>query len=101
MSSIISSYLNLTLLITRLLSKKHFYFEKNFPLKLLKIIAPAVLMAFALLMMKDFFAVSEALNRIIELIIMISAGLLIYFVAAYFSGSLNILLASGLLRRKK
>lgn len=101
LSSIISSYLNLALLITQLLSKKHFYFENNFSLKLIRIVVPAVLMAFALLMMKDFFAASEALNHIIELIIMIGAGSLIYFVAAYFSGSLNILLASGLLRRKR
>ena len=101
LASIISSYLNLALLITRLLSKKHFYFEKNFLSKLLKIIVPAILMAVTLLLMKDFFAASEVVNRIIELIIMIIIGLIIYFVAAYFSGSLNILLSSGLFRRRK
>jgi len=101
LASIISSYLNLTLLITKLVRKKHFYFEKNFLIKLLKIIVPAILMAVALLAMKEFFSDSEVLNRILELIIMIMAGLVVYFIAAYCSGSLNILLASGLLRRRK
>ena len=101
LSSIISSYLNLTLLIAILLSKKHFYFEKRFLPKLLKILIPALLMAYSLLLMKNFFAISEVLNGIIELIIMITVGLIIYFVAAYFSGSLNILLTSGLMRKRK
>lgn len=101
LASIISSYLNLTLLITRLLSKKHFYFEKNFLLKLIKITIPAILMAVVLLMANSFFDTSDILNKILELIIMITLGLVVYFGAAYFSGSLNILLESGFLRRKK
>ena len=101
LSSIISSYVNLTLLITRLLRKKHFYFEKDFVSKLFKIILPAILMAVVLLIMKDFFATNEAMNRVLELIAMIVAGLFTYFSVAYFSGSLNILLASGLFKKKK
>jgi putative peptidoglycan lipid II flippase len=74
LASIISSYLNLSLLITKLLSKKHFYFEKGFVVKLLKIVVPSV---------------------------MIIVGLIVYFVMAYFSGSLDILLRSGIFKRKK
>ncbi len=101
LASIISSYLNLYLLITKLLRKKHFYFEKGFVVKLLKIILPSIVMALALLSMKDYFAKSQHFNQIIELIFMILVGIIIYFVAAYFSGSLDILMRSGILKRKR
>jgi len=101
LASIISSYLNLFFLVTNLFRKKHFYFEKNFSIKVVKIALPAILMAAILLLMKDFFAINEALNCIFELIIMILAGLIVYFVAAYISGSLNILTESNLLKRRK
>ena len=101
LSSVISSYLNLTLLLTKLIGKKHFHFEKNFLNKLLRILIPSVLMALALFLMREYFNVSEALNRIIELIIMIACGFVVYGTASYFSGSLDILLQSNFLRRKK
>jgi len=101
LASIISSYINLTLLIANLLKKKHFYFEKDFFSKLMKILIPSVLMAVALSLMAQFFTTQGELRRTAELIFMIAAGLLIYFVSAYFSGSLNILLQSGMFKRKK
>jgi putative peptidoglycan lipid II flippase len=101
LASIISSYLNLTLLISLLVKKKHFHFEKTFVRKLVLIMIPASLMALTLFSMREFFQQSDSMNKIIELIIMISAGLTVYGVSSYFSGSLNILLKSNILKRKK
>ncbi len=101
MASIISTYLNLTLLITTLIKKKHFHFEKDFPKKLAMILIPSIAMALALFFMREFFYQSDYLGRITELTIMIAIGLLIYATSAYFSGSLNILLQSSFLKRKK
>ena len=101
LSSIISSYLNLSILITTLIRKKHFSFEKDFGKKLVLILIPSILMALVLLLLKEYFYVSEYFNKIIELILMISSGLIVYFIASYFSGSLNILLRSNILKRKK
>ncbi len=102
LSSIISSYLNLTILITTLLKKEQFYFEKGFAKKMLRIIVPAVLMAVMLLYLKrSFLANANEIERVSELLFMIFFGLLTYFICAYFSGSLNILLESGLFKRKK
>jgi putative peptidoglycan lipid II flippase len=101
LASVASTYLNLTLLITKLTAKKHFHFEKNFKEKLLRILIPSILMAASLFMMMRFFSSNETLNRIIELVIMITVGLLIYGISSYLSGSLDILLKSNFLRRKK
>jgi len=101
LASVISSYLNLSLLISNLIRQKNFRFEKDFTKKLILILIPALMMALTLYLLREFFAVSEYFDRIIELTLMIIAGLIIYFVSAYFSGSLNILLKSHFLKRKK
>ncbi len=101
LASVISTYLNLTILITKLIKKKHFYFEKDFAKKLLMIAMPAAIMAISLFFMREFFAKSDSLNKVIELIIMISCGLIIYGISAFLSGSLNILVKSNLLKRKR
>lgn len=101
LASVVSTYLNLTLLVANSLRKKHFAFEKNFGVKMLKILMPAILMALSLFVLREYFSQSENLSKIVELIIMILVGLLIYGVAAYLSGSLNILLKSNFLKRKK
>ncbi len=101
LSSIISSYLNLTLLITILIRKKHFAFEKDFAKKLILILIPSSLMAFVLIGLREYFYINDSFGKIAELIIMISVGLLVYLVFAYASGSLNILLKSNILKRKK
>lgn len=100
LASIISSYLNLTLLITKLIKKQNFYFEKLFFKKLLIILIPSILMADSLIFMRLYFDNSDNFNKIIELIIMISSGLIIYGVASYLSGSLDILVKSRIFRRK-
>lgn len=101
LASVISSYFNLTLLIIKLIKKKHFYFEKDFAKKVILILIPSLAMAFTLYLLREFFVQSDTLDRIIELVAMIVAGLIVYFVTSYFSGSLDILLKSNMLRRKK
>jgi len=101
LASVISSYFNLTLLITILIKKKHFRFEKNFFKKFVLIFIPALAMALTLYLLRELFAKNDELGRIAELVTMIAAGLIIYFITSYFSGSLDILLKAHILRRKK
>ncbi|MDX2083663.1 MAG: murein biosynthesis integral membrane protein MurJ, partial [Rickettsiales bacterium] len=101
LASTASTYLNLTILFTTSIRKKYFYFEQDFFKKMISIIAPSVFMAFALFIMRQRFYESDHFNKITELAIMIAAGALIYFISAYLSGSLNILLESHLLKRRK
>lgn len=101
LASTFSSYLNLTLLVIILIKKKLFYFEKDFVKKLILILIPSILMGVCLIFLRNHFANTDQFNKFIELALMISAGLVIYFIAAYFSGSLNILLKSHLFTRKK
>ena len=101
LASVISSYLNLTLLITKLIKHKHFRFEKNFLKKLLLILIPALAMTLTLWLLRKIFADNENLDRVVELALMITSGLIVYFVTSYFSGSLNILVKSHFLKRKK
>jgi len=100
-SSVLSSYLNLVLLLTILIRRKHFKFEKKFVKKLILILIPSVVMAFALIFMKNIFVISDKFGNITELVIMVATGVFIYGVSSYFSGSLNILSKSHLLKRKK
>jgi putative peptidoglycan lipid II flippase len=100
MASVLSSYLNLSILITKLIAKKHFEFEKKFSSKLVRIIIPAFLMAFVLIVMRDYFAVSEVTDRILELVIMIVVGLITYGASSYFTGSLKIITNSRFLSKK-
>lgn len=101
LASVISSYLNLSLLIINLLRKKLFYFEKHFLKKLLLIIIPSLLMALVLLFLNKYFSLNHNFNNIIELSIMIIAGLISYFVVSFYSGSLDILIGVLKLKRKK
>lgn len=100
-ASIISSYLNLAMLLTLSIRKKHFHFEKYFIKKLILILIPSALMALTLIKLRQYFDMIDSFSKIIELTIMISIGLVVYGACSYFSGSLNILLKSHLLNRKK
>lgn len=84
LSSITSSYLNLSMLFTKLIRKKHFYFEKDFTKKLILILIPSLMMAFTLIFLRIYFENSDVLNKVVELIIMILLGLLVYAVSSYF-----------------
>ncbi len=101
LASVASTYLNLTILITSLIKKNHFHFEKDFVKKVALILIPSILMALTLLALRQYFDQSNYLNKITELVIMIAAGLIVYGIAAFFSGSLNILIKSNLFKRKK
>lgn len=101
LASVFSTYLNLAILITKLIRKKHFYFEKSFFKKMIKILVPAIIMATALFIMKTHFHQSDYFGKITELSVMILVGIITYGVSCYFSGSLDILLKSHFLKRKK
>jgi putative peptidoglycan lipid II flippase len=100
LASVFSTYLNLTLLITNLIRKKLFYFEKDFVKKLISILIPSIVMAFTLYLLKQYFLIQN-FNKIFELSMMILLGLIIYFIASYFSGSLKIISQIVKLKRKK
>jgi putative peptidoglycan lipid II flippase len=101
LSSVISSYLNLTLLISLLIKRRYFHFEKGFLVKLIRIIIPAILMAIMLNIISDYFSIDSDLNQIVKLTIMILAGLFVYGISSLFSGSLKIFLSTNLFKRKK
>ncbi len=88
LASVCSSYLNVILLLFNLTKKKHFIFEEDFFIKLVKITIPAVLMAAILLFSDKYFS---DINPTINLILTIAIGLISYLTATYFSGALNIL----------
>ena len=88
------------MLISNLISKKLFYFEKDFIKKLISILIPSILMAFTLHLLKQYFLI-ENFSKIFELSMMILLGLIIYFIASYFSGSLKIITQIVKLKRKK
>ncbi len=92
LASVFSSYLNVSLLLWNLIKEKHFYFEKNFIVKIIKIVIPALLMVFVLMVLKNHFNNTNNLGKITELTIIISSGLLIYLGAIYVSGALDIVL---------
>ena len=100
LASVFSTYLNLTLLITNLIRKKLFYFEKDFVKKLISILIPSIVMAFTLHLLKQYFLIQD-FNKIFELSMMIVLGLIIYFMTSYFSGSLKIVSQIVKLKRKK
>lgn len=100
LSSVISSYLNLTILLTSLIRKKHFYFEKDFSKKLFLILIPSLAMAASLFFLREYFYQSEYFGKVSELIIMIAIGLLVYGISALFSGSLDILVKSNFLKKR-
>lgn len=101
LSSVCSSYLNLTLLISILMAKKLFYFQEKFAFKLLKILIPALLMLVTLFVLREYFLIQNQFAPVFELIFMIFGGIFVYFICSYFSGSLNVLKSSILKRSKK
>lgn len=101
LASVLSSYLNLTILLTNLIAKKLFYFDKDFKKKLFRIIIPAVFMAISLKILKDYFVDQNYLNKTFELIIIIMSGLLVYFISSYYSKSLQIITKSQVFNKRK
>lgn len=100
LSSVISSYFNFILLTANLIKKKQFSFSKDFVGSMLKIIISAVLMVIILSVSKYCLGSFEGLNNIIELTLLIAAGALSYFFAAFALGCLRVLSRSGLIKKK-
>ena len=101
LASVLSTYLNLTILLKNLIAKKLFYFNQDFKNKLIRILIPAVFMALSLKIFKDYFNNQNYLNKTCELIIIISCGLLVYFISSYYSKSLQIITKSNVFNKKK
>ncbi len=100
LASVLSSYLNLTLMVTQLIKKDYFKFENDFIKNLIQIIIPASFMLIFLIIFKNYFANSQKLNQISELIILITSGLVIYGSISYFVGNTK-LLSTYLTRKQK
>lgn len=100
LSSVISSYLNFSILMTKLITKDLFSFEKKFFSKFIRIIIPSIIMGFVLIELRNYFAANDHFNKIIELCLTIAAGLVVYAISSYFSGSFRILAQSHFLKKK-
>lgn len=100
LSSVISSYLNLSLLFSNLLRRRHFSFMPDFKQKIMKVFTAAILMAVALESLKHYFLTTSH-SRVIALIVMIACGLVVYGLASYFLGSFKIINQVVSLKRKR
>lgn len=101
LASVLSSYLNLSLLFYLLIKKKFFYFTKNFLQKVMQIILPAIAMAISLKTIDIFFRNNHYLNKICQLILMIGIGLIVYFIVSYFTKSLEIITKNTVFKKVK
>jgi putative peptidoglycan lipid II flippase len=99
-ASVSASFLDLAILMIILLKRKHFQFEDNFLKKIALIFVSAILMSLSLIFLKSFFEHNNYFNKIIELIIIISAGIAVYGISSYFLGSLNSILKNPTLIKK-
>jgi len=99
LSSVLSSYINLLIMLTILIKKKYFSFEDQFKFKVIKILIPALSMAICLIILKNYFELKK-FNQVIELIIIIVNGLLVYGITSYWTGSLKLLTNRKFLKNK-
>ncbi|MFM6972580.1 MAG: murein biosynthesis integral membrane protein MurJ [Alphaproteobacteria bacterium] len=100
LASIISSYLNLLMLVRTSIKRQYFYFQKDFTKKLLIIVLPTILMAFTIYISNYLFLINH-FNKIFALIFTIFIGILVYFVSSYLTGSLKIMVDVIKLKRLK
>lgn len=100
LASIISSYLNLLMLVKTSIKRQYFYFQKDFTKKLLIIVFPTILMAFTIYISNYLFSINH-FNKIFALIFTIFIGILVYFVSSYLTGSLKIMVDVIKLKRLK
>ncbi len=92
LASILSSYLNMALILLKLIQKDYFSFERNFLKKLIQTFIPTFIMTIFLIILRNYFIESNAINKIAELSILIISGLIIYLSASYFTGNIHFLL---------
>ena len=99
LSSVISGYLNLTLLISILLYRKDFRFDNEFFKRTPLIIIPSIFMGLFLFFANQYFAQNDELHKIIELILIIGGGLIVYIILSWALGNLKILFNSPFLKK--
>jgi peptidoglycan biosynthesis protein MviN/MurJ (putative lipid II flippase) len=78
MASVISSYLNLTLLTRQLLKKGYFFFEKYFYKNFLITLTISVIMLIFLIFLKKFWQNFDLLDEL-KLAITITSSVILYF----------------------
>ncbi len=100
-SSVLSSYLNLTIIFCILIKRKNFYFVCGFLRKFLRIIYSSILMALFLFFARRYFAASDDFSIRLELMLMVIFGGLFYLISSYFFGSLKVILQSNFLKKNK
>ena len=101
LSSVISSYLNLGLIIFFLIKKGYFTFNKDFLDRYWSIIAPSFLMGVFLLLVDYLFLQISFTNKYVILIISIIVGILSYLLGSYISGSYEIVKLDKFFKRKR
>lgn len=99
LSSVCSSYINLSLLIFNLKKKKQFNFVAGFFKNITKIILTALIMSAILLSLNSYFATNNDFNIIVELLFMVSAGIISYFAILYFTGLFKLLCDANLIKK--
>ena len=87
LASVISSYINVVLMLLKLTKKKHFVFEAGFLIKFAKILISAFVMAVTLLFLNQYFA--NFTNTTTNLILTIAIGFFAYLLMAYMCGVFN------------
>jgi len=90
LASVIASYLNVALMLYHLIKKDHFAFEKKFLSQLIKILVPAIFMAFIATFLNGLLS-AYGYHKIFNLITTISVSFLIYITLSYLLGSLKFL----------
>lgn len=98
-SSVLSSYINLSLLAFNLIKKKQFKFTAGIFAKLFKIFVTSLFMAAILMLLSRYFYGSDKFNIIVELFFTISAGIISYFSISYFVGSLDPVLQKNVIKK--
>ena len=98
-SSVLSSYINLSLLTFNLIRKNQFQFISGIFVKIFKIFVTSIFMAAVLILLSSYFYSSDKFNIIIELFFTISAGIFSYFAISYFAGSLDLVLRKNVIKK--
>lgn len=99
LSSVISSYLNLAIIVSTLIRKDYFYFEESFLKNLIKTLIPAISMVVGILILKYFTSHILHFSRILNLSFLIFSGIFIYIVISYITGNIDFLLENINLKR--
>ena len=93
-ASIISSYINLSMLIIASIKHNYFYFASDLFAKFKKIIINNIILVLSALILKQYLYEPLYFSKILSLLISIFLLLIIYFLSTYLSGGLQIMIAN-------